>query len=194
MRTAFVVTLVAALVPGCGWPGTIEVEQEPLDPVSSSDTNVQVDPSIYQNPQTSELGTDRTRGIAKTIEWSRNGTEMGSTFCRETIVVDHIMREDAENWYGVRVRLKNTQTAAQAIQWHITFFNAKGERLLSLNETWKEGDWQETWKSAVLDGLGLVTLTDACRLKGAVGFRLYVRKAGASDAGDADGMGRPAGR
>ncbi len=190
MRSAIALLIITASLAGCGW-GEIDIEEMPMEPVSSSDTQVSVDPSVYESPKTSELGTDRTRGQAKTLEWQQVGTEMGATYCGGAVVVDHVIREDADNWYGVRVRVKNTQNNVEKLQWRISFYNAKGERFLSLNETWKEGEWNETWKSNAMDPLGLLTVTDACRLKGAVSYRLFLRRQGSNDAGNADGFGKP---
>ena len=69
-------------------------------------TEVNIDPAKLNNP-TSELGTDRTRGIAKTIEWLPIGTEEGASFADDKLVVDRILRDAAENNYAVRVRLKS---------------------------------------------------------------------------------------
>jgi len=184
---AWALMAVACATPGCGRRSIGDVPDEPRDPYGSTDTEFTVDPSIYENPRTSELGTERTRGIAKTIEWQKSGTELGTTYCGGVAVVDKVLRDDAENFYSVRVRLENRRNEKHHLQWRIQFYNAKGEPLIGFNHN--EVD-EPTWKAIVLDPLGFSTVTDSCRLKGAVGFRLFVRKAGSNDVGLPDGFGK----
>lgn len=167
--------VVAAALAGCGGGGT---DYAP-EPVTSYDTEFEVDADVYAHPRTSELGTDRTRGVAKTIEWQKAGTEIGTAYCAGAVVVDHILRHDAQNFYGVTVRVKNTRNEAQRLQWRILFYSLHGETLLGFNED---------WKSIVLDPLGHESVTDSCRLKGATAFRLFLRAGGASDEGLPDGF------
>jgi hypothetical protein len=175
---------LAVVAAGCG--GGMKVPNDPDEPVRS-DGRVDVDPAAYQNVRTSELGTDRTRGIAKTIEWQKSGTELGTTYCGGAVVVEKILRDDADNFYGVRVRLANRQNQAAAFQWRIQFTNLKGEPLIGFNHN--EVD-EPVWKSVSLAPLGMEVVTDSCRLKGAVAFRLFVRKAGGKEDGLPDGFGK----
>ncbi len=179
------VWFAAVLAAGCGGGSALD-DEYPTEQPSSTDTQFTVDPSIYENPHTSELGTNRTRGIAKTIDWQKTGTETGTAYCAGAAVVDQVLRDDAENFYGVRIRLKNTKSGAQAFQWRIYFFNIKGEAMLGFNHDEKEAP---SWKSVHVDSLGYATVTDSCRLRGAVSFRLFVRQGGNGD-GMPDGFGK----
>jgi hypothetical protein len=123
MRYAFLAVLFVA---GCGEsirPGD-EWEQE----AGSEGTTVHIDPAMLNNP-TSELGTDRTRGIAKTIEWMPISTEDGVTYGDDAVVVERILRDDADNNYGVRVRLKNTTKDVRKLQWLIRFYTRHGSQI-----------------------------------------------------------------
>lgn len=177
--------LLPLLVPACG-RRHLDIPDEPIEP-AYSDGLVDVDPSIYASMKTSELGTERTRGIAKTIEWQKSGTELGTTYCGGAVVVEKVLRDDAENFFGVRVRMENRRNEKHTLQWRLQFYNAKGEPLIGFihNEV-----NEPVWKSIVLPPLGFETVTDSCRLKGAVAFRLFVRKGGANDDGLPDGFGK----
>ncbi|MBI2932265.1 MAG: DUF1425 domain-containing protein [Planctomycetes bacterium] len=172
-------TLIAVVMAGCG--GRRRPEPYPVEPVRSTNTEFAVDPTVYDEPRTSELGTNRTRGIAKTIEWQEIGTELGTTYCAGAVVVDQILREDAQDFYGVRVRLKNTRSESLTVGYQIRFYSVQGEALIG---------FRTDWRSAVVEPFGYETVTDACRLKGAVGFRLFVRLAGTAEEGLPDGFGK----
>jgi hypothetical protein len=184
--------LVAAAASGCGRGRSSSYEDYPQEPPSSYDTEFTVDPEIYQHPRTSELGTHRTRGIAKTIEWQKMGTELGTSDCSGLIVVDHVLRDDAQNLYGVRVRLKNTKNERSTVQWRIFFYNLQGEPMIGLNHSEMTAPGtacEPRWKSICVEPLGLETVTDACRVTGAVAFRLFVRTGGNGE-GLPDGFGK----
>ena len=70
--------------------------------------------------------------------------------------MDRILRDDADNNYAVRVRLKNTTKDVQK------------------------------WQGAVVDPFGYATISDFARVMGAEGFRLYVRGAAGSADGSPD--------
>ncbi len=177
MRYAFLALLFAV---GCGdsiKPGD-EWEQE----AGSGGTTVQIDPAMLNNP-TSELGTDKTRGIAKTIEWVPISTEEGATYGDDALVVERILRDDAENNYGVRVRLKNTTKDVRKLQWLIRFYTRHGSHIAGC-----EGGIgaQEHWQGAVVEPFGYVTVSDFARVMGADGFRLFVKTTGSSPDGTPD--------
>jgi hypothetical protein len=177
MRYALLAVLFVA---GCG--ESIKPGSEWQEEAGSGGTTVNIDPAMLNNP-TSELGTDRTRGIAKTIEWAPISTEEGATYGDDAVVVDRILRDDAENNYGVRVRLKNTTKDVRKLQWLIRFYTRHGSQIAAY-----EGGIgaQEKWQGAVIDPFGYVTVSDFARVMGADGFRLLVKTAGSSPDGHPD--------
>lgn len=175
--------LAALSFAGCGG-GADELDEEYYG--GSGGGELKVDQAVYDSVRTGEMGTEGTRGIAKTIEWQRTGTELGATYLGGAVAVDKILRDDAEDFYGVRVRLQNRRGEPQVLQWRIRFYSLKGEPLMGLNH-----DGTDTvWRSSCIEPHEYVTVTDSCRLKGAVAFRLFVRAAGSEGEGSADGFGR----
>lgn len=144
-----------------------------------------VDPTIYDHPHTSELGTHRTRGMSKTIEWQAIGTEEGATYMGGAVGVDRILRHDADNFFGVRVRLAARKNQAIPVEWRVAFYAADGLRLIGFNQLDEKDDG---WRRAVLPPFGFAEVTDSCRVKGAIGFRLFVRAPGSKDEGVRDGF------
>jgi hypothetical protein len=177
MRYATLALLFAA---GCG--ESIHPNDEWRQEAGSEGTTVHIDPAMLNNP-TSELGTDRTRGIAKTIEWVPISTEEGTTYGDDAIVVERILRDDAENNYGVRVRLKNTTKDVQKLQWLIRFYTRHGSQIAGyyggLGAT-------EKWQGAVIEPYGYTTVSDFARVMGADGFRFFVKSAGSNPDGTPD--------
>lgn len=177
MRYAFLALVFAA---GCG--DSIRPGDEWREEAGNEGTDVNIDPAKLNNP-TSELGTDRVRAIAKTIEWLPIGTEEGATYNDEALIVDRILRDDADNNYAVRVRLKNTTKDVQKVQWLIRFYNRGGAQIAG----YVGGiGTAERWQGAVVDGFGYTTISDFARVMGAEGFRLYVKGPGGSQDGSPD--------
>jgi hypothetical protein len=145
-------------------------------------TELEIDPAKLNNP-TSELGTERVRPIAKTIEWLPISTEEGASYANDALVVDRILRDDADNNYAVRVRLKNTTKDVQKVQWIIRFYNRHGARIAGYVGGIGSA---ERWQGAVVDPFGYTTISDFARVMGAEGFRLYVRGAGGTADGSPD--------
>lgn len=177
MRYAFLAFLFVA---GCG--ESIHPGSEWPQQAGSEGTEVEIDPAKLNNP-TSELGTDRTRGIAKSIEWLPIGTEEGATYSDEAVVVDRILRDDAENNFAVRVRLKNTTKDLVKVQWLVRFYTRGGSQIGGyyggLGST-------EKWQGAVIEPFGYATVSDFARVIGADGFRLYVKGPGSTGDGSPD--------
>jgi hypothetical protein len=177
MRYAILALLFVA---GCG--ESIHPGDEWAQQAGSEGTEVEIDPAKLNNP-TSELGTDRTRGIAKSIEWLPISTEEGATYSDDAVVVDRILRDDADNNFGVRVRLKNTTKNVVKVQWLVRFYARTGSQIggyyCGLGST-------EKWQGAVLDPFGYATVSDFARVIGADGFRLYVKGAGSKEDGTPD--------
>ena len=179
MRYA-IVALV--FVVGC-YGESIHPPEYPYDQPGPEGTEVKVDPNLYENLKTSELGTDKVRPIAKTIEWPGVSTEVGTSYHGDAVIVDHIFRDDADNSYGVRVRVKNTTQQVQKLEFLIRFYSRDGGRL----SAWVGGIGQnERWQPFVIDPLRHAVLTDSCKVIGAEGFRLFIRGGGAKEDGIPD--------
>ncbi len=128
--------------------------------------------------QTSELGTDKIHDRAKTIEWANISTDAGTRYLGGSILVDRVLRYDAANLYGVKVRLKNTTTEPLAFEYQVRFFDADGIWLIGLRDPWKQ---------IAIEPFRLRTLKASARRTGAVGFRVHIRAAGGDGNGDPDG-------
>ncbi len=177
MRYAFLALLFAV---GCG--ESIKPGSEWELTAGNEGTTVDIDPAKLNNP-TSELGTDRTRGIAKTIEWLPISTEEGATYADDAVAVDRILRDDAENNYGVRVRLKNTTKNVLKVQYLIRFYTRHGSQISGYYGGAGTG---EKWQGAVMEPFGYTVISDFARVMGADGFRLYVKGPGGSADGAPD--------
>ena len=177
MRYALIALLVVA---GCG--ESIHAPSDPMEQAGPEGTDVEIDPALLNNP-TSELGTDRVRPIAKTIEWPGIGTEEGATYSNDALAVDRILRDDADNNYAVRVRLKNTTKDVLKIQYLIRFYNRQGAQIAGyvcgLGSS-------EKWQGAVIEPFSYTTVSDFARVMGAEGFRLLVKGSGAAGDGSPD--------
>ena len=159
---------------------SIHAPDDPLPEAGPEGTEVKVDPNLYETLKTSELGTEKVRPIAKTIEWPGVSTDVGATYKSDAMVVDHIFRDDADNSYGVRVRLKNTTQQVVKGEYLIRFYNREGGRLAS----WAGGIGQnERWQGFVINPLRHEVVSDSCKVIGAEGFRLFIRGAGANEDG-----------
>ena len=176
------IAVSAFLVAGC--PGeSVHPPDYPREQPGDEGTEVFIDPAFDEQLRTSELGTDRIRGIAKTIEWTGISTEVGTTYLGDALAVDHIFRDDADNQYGVRVRLKNSTKNVVALEYLVRFYTRDGGQILGYAGV---GGTQERWKGAVADPFGTVVAGDFARVSGAEGFRLFVRKAGGKEEGTPD--------
>jgi hypothetical protein len=182
MRHSLWALLVAAgVTAGCSGE-SIHPPDEWREQAGPEGTDVHIDPAKLNNP-TSELGTDRIRPIAKTIEWLPIGTEEGATYGDESLVVDRILRDDADNNYAVRVRLKNTSKEVRKVQWIIRFYNRHGAQISGYVGGIGSG---ERWQGAIVEPFSTTTISDFARIMGAEGFRLYVKGAGGSADGSPD--------
>ncbi|MBI3858285.1 MAG: DUF1425 domain-containing protein [Planctomycetes bacterium] len=178
MRHALWALIVLA---GCGGE-SIHPPDEWREEAGNEGTDVNIDPAKLNNP-TSELGTDRVRAIAKTIEWLPIGTEEGATYNNEGLIVDRILRDDAENNYAVRVRLKNATKDVQKAQYLIRFYHRSGAQIAGY--VGGIGS-QERWQGVIVEPYGYATVSDFARVMGAEGFRLYVKGGGGSADGSPD--------
>ena len=179
MRYAIFALLFAA---GC-YGESIHAPDYPGDRPGPEGTEVKIDPNLYENLKTAELGTEKVRPIAKTIEWPGVSSEVGTTYRGDALVIDHIFRDDSDNSYGVRVRVKNTTQQALKLEYMIRFYSREGGRLAS----WAGGIGQsERWQGFVVEPLRHETLSDSCKVLGAEAFRLFIRGAGANEDGIPD--------
>ncbi len=141
------------------------------------------DPSIYEQPVISELGTELTRPIAKTIEWPGISTEEGARYADGAVVVDRIFREDADGVYGVRIRLKNTTRQAVRLEYVIRFYNRAGARIAGHKGV---AGKRERWTPVTIEPLRFAMVDDFARVIGAEGFRLHLRVPGGAGDGAED--------
>ena len=180
MRSLLMVPLLAA---GCfGYGGYISVPSEPQEPIEDTGSyGADSDQVRYvlDNFRTSELGTEKTRPIAKTIEWPEISTLPGASYVSGKAVVDRIQRGDSGNSYGVQVRLKNTTGEVQALEYRIRFVTRKGSDLIPYVGV---SGREQRWTGFVMEPYGKATVSDFSRIIGAEGFLLLVRAQG--DTGD----------
>jgi hypothetical protein len=171
------VALSAFLFAGC-YGESVHPPDYPREQAGDEGTEVAIDPAFDDALRTSELGTDRTRGIAKTIEWTGISTEIGTTYQDDAVAVDRIFRDDADNQFGVRVRLKNSTKNVVKVDYLIRFYTRQGGQILGYAGA---GGSEERWKAILLEPFGTAVAGDFARVLGAEGFRLFVRKAGGKD-------------
>jgi hypothetical protein len=176
--------LVFALVFAAGCYGeSIHAPDDPPEKAGNEGTEITVDSTLVDRLKISELDTEKVRPIAKTIEWPGVSTEVGTTYRGDAAVVDQIFRDDADNSYGVRVRLKNTTQQVLKLEYVIRFYSRDGGRIAS----WGGGIGQsERWQGFVIDPLRHTVIADSAKVLGAEGFRLYIRGAGANEEGIPD--------
>jgi hypothetical protein len=185
MRSIVAVIAVLALAGGCrrqnpDFYNTYDAEEEA---VGEYDPSLMVDPAFYENVKTSELGTELIRGTAKTVDWSFGSIDEGATYLGGFLRVDKVFRQDADDFFKVTIRLRNTDASPAKIEWKIALFDANGTRMSGLTD-WV-GD-KEVWRSASIEPRSSVLVNNGSRIKGATVFRLHVRRAGASDDGMPD--------
>lgn len=146
------------------------------EPSPSREPRMEVDSKTAEPIRTHELGTDRLRPAAKTLEWSNRSTAESAVYLGGEVVLDKIFREDAEDYFGVRVRLGNRSGQVVKIEYRVLFYDRNGIRLLGI---------EDTYRPAILEPRGVSDVSDACRVRGATDFRLFVRIAGSKDEGAA---------
>lgn len=114
----------------------------------------------------SDLGVSRLHDPSKTVAWREGSTGVGQTYLDGAVRVEHIVRQDADNHFGARVRLQNTSKDSVTFEWRITFSSEKGAPVGALDSD---------WKSVQLERMGLTSVGTAASTRGAVGFTLEVR-------------------
>lgn len=162
---------------GCYGESIRPPEEPALEP---GPEGTEIDTPIGRAPRTAELDTDRTRPIAKSVEWPNLGTEEGDSYLEDAVVVDEIFRHSAGGDYGVRVRLRNTTKQLLSVEYLIRFTDRRGASFLGHTGGGGPG---ERWTGLVLEPFGTAVAADFARAIGAEGFRLFVRKAGSKTEG-----------
>jgi hypothetical protein len=168
-----IVGLALLLAAGC-YGESVHPPAEPQDQAGNEGTQVTIDPKVYEIA-TSELGTNRTHPIAKTIEWPGISSQVGDTYHEERAVIDQILRDDSDDNYGVRVRLKNTTKTPLKMEFLIRFYTRSGGRVMSYVG---HAGVEERWTGFMVEPLKYTTVSDFARVHGAEGFRLFIRGAG----------------
>jgi len=171
----------ALLTAGC-YGESVRPPDEIQDEAGPEGTEVKLDPKVYEI-QTSELGTNQTHPIAKTIEWAGISSQVGDSYHDEAVVLDHVYRDDSDNNYGVRVRLKNTTRNVLKLEFLIRFYTRSGGQVMSYVG---HAGVEERWTGAVIEPLKYAVLTDFARVQGAEGFRLFLRGTGSKLDGSPD--------
>lgn len=175
MRIMAAVLLAAAA--GCGGE-SIQWEDYPSE--TGEQTELKLDPSLYEVPLLADLGASQGRPPAKTIDWLEISTREGARFLGDAVVVDKIFREDADGLYGVRVRVKNTTPQPLRVEYVIRFYSRQGVRLVSARGT---VGGKERWIPVTIEPLGMAILDDSALVTGAEGFRLHLRGPGSTEDG-----------
>lgn len=105
---------------------------------------------------------------AKSIDWALGGTEETFIFFQGDIVIEQILRDNADGHMKIRARLRSTIDQAIAAEYLIIFYDPFGRPLLS-----------EKMKGTgiVLEPYGSVTAWNGCLLPEAETFILFVRPA-----------------
>ncbi len=145
-------------------------------PQAGREPKMEIDPKTAEPIRTHELGSDRLRPAAKTLEWSNRSTAENVVYLGGEVVVDKIFREDAEDFFNVRVRLGNRSGQVVKIEYRILFYDRDATRLLGI---------EDDYRPALLEPRGVHDVFDACRVRGATDFQLFVRAAGSKDDGAA---------
>ncbi|MBI4564961.1 MAG: DUF1425 domain-containing protein [Planctomycetes bacterium] len=118
----------------------------------------------------SELSTSRTRDMAKTIEWPDMSTSEGNEYLGGAVTVDKIFRYDADNLFVVKVRLQNETDQSITFEWKVTFLDRHGRDIAGFG--FEDAD---AWKSLQIEPLSWETVSSNARIRGAVGFKLWIR-------------------
>lgn len=173
MKQLFIIIVFGGVLlsVSCG-PG----KQRENPPYSIEPPSVKVPPDTLHT-KSQELDTGKPKPPSKTVEWFNVSTLECTTYLNKTVEVDKILRKDANNLYGVEIRLKNLTSQDLHCEFKINFYSEKEEQLLSD----KEG-----WTPFFLKPFGFEYIYDHSRLQGAVGFILFVRSYGTTSTGVQD--------
>jgi len=141
-------------------------EPIPVEATGDEGSTETTDVLLDRVEKISDLGVSRLHDPSKTVAWREGSTAVGQTLLDGAVRVEHIVRQDADNHFGARVRLQNTAKNSVTFEWRITFFNEKGAPVGALDSD---------WKSVQVEPKALTLVGTAASTRGAVGFTLEVR-------------------
>jgi hypothetical protein len=171
--TRFAAAAVAAfLLAGCG--SSPEDSIAPAEPVAEVDADsASMSELVDRGIRTGDSGVSRLKDRAKTVGYSPGSTEVGEKLFEESLIVDHVTRQDADNHFGVTVNLFNNREDAPAVfEWRIAFFNEQGGEVGSLHSG---------WKSKAIDAKRWGTVSNFATVRGAVTFKVEARAPGTAE-------------
>jgi hypothetical protein len=172
MKHAALLAVIAGVLSGCASGPEDSPYGEPIEVESSGEEGeVETTAGLLERiEKVTDLGVSRLHDPAKTVAWREGSTPVGQTFLDGAIRVEHIARQDADNHFGVRVRLLNTSKNSVTFEWRVTFLGESGAEMGALDAD---------WKSTQIESLGWTSVGTAASTRGAVGFTLNVRAASA---------------
>lgn len=175
MKNKLLIAMLVVLAAGCKAP-------PPKAPIADTPPPPNLDmPREILDERTWVREQEKGRRVAKTVEWLDVSPQEGVTYLDGTIIVDKIVRNDAEDIYGVKIRLKNLTKLECVVETKVDFFDIRGDRQMGMLDDWRSSD---------LKPLDFATIENTCKVKGAVGFQLCVRKRGSDGDGVADFSGK----
>ena len=155
------------------------LEREPEKKLSEPSTPIKSPEGLYEGVHSAELSIEKLRPESKTIEWRDISTREHTTFMSSSIEVDKIFRSDTDDLYGVRVRLRNLTGQHMHCEFKINFYDEKGNKLISV---------ANDWTKVFVEAHDYETIYDYCKVKGAIGFILHLKKSGTNADGMQDGI------
>lgn len=102
----------------------------------------------------------------------------GMTYLGKVLRVDEVLPQEADDTYGVKIRLRSETGSPLTAQYKIRFTSADGVMIRGQ---------RRGWTVFVIEPYRYAAINDSARVRGAVGFRLAVRRAGSDDSGAPDG-------
>jgi hypothetical protein len=149
-------TLLTLLVVGCRSQSSSE-EPKPVQ----IRRDIEVGPGPWDQPG------ERS---SKTIHQREGNTVVGTTFLGGALVVDKINAQEGQDVLGVDIRLRNTKPEAISGVYLIEFRTKTQDIIIGH----KHG-----WEPFMVEGHGLVSVTNSALIAGAEGFRLKIHPQGA---------------
>jgi uncharacterized protein YcfL len=176
MKLSAPLALGLLVLAGCGSSPeeSLVVSDYPAAAVSPEGDTATTAELLEKIERTSELGVGRRKDPAKTVGYAEGSTAAGESFLDGAVWVDHVTREDADNHFGVTLRLFNNKSDAPVtFEWRVAFLNAKGDAVPSL---------RSDWKPVTIEAKRWVSVANFATVRGAVIFRFEARQGGAKAA------------
>jgi hypothetical protein len=104
---------------------------------------------------------------ARTVSWAPGGTEGGMMFLGRRVIVERVLRQDADSNLIARIRLQNTTASFVVAEYRIDFFDEHGQRVISDSDSWTPVMW---------DPYGRTEVVNAARIRGARMVKLHLRE------------------